>query len=64
MSNFEELMEQTETKIPSRLDIENKTRDFLRLLEQRELGLMTWQEARARMARELYEMLGRVLGKS
>jgi hypothetical protein len=50
-------------KIPSHLDMERKVEDFLNLLKQRELGLMTWQEARSKMASELYDMLGRVLGK-
>lgn len=51
-------------KIPSHLDIERKVEDFLALLKQRELGLVTWQEARAKTAAELHDMLGRVLGKS
>ncbi len=50
-------------KIPSHLDMERKVEDFLNLLKIRELGLVTWQEARAKMAAELYDMLGRVLGK-
>lgn len=56
-------MEDTIYKIPSHLDMERKVEDFLNLLKQRELGMVTWQESRAKMARELYDMLGRVLGK-
>lgn len=56
-------MEDTVYKIPSHVEMEQKVRDFLALLEQREIGLMTWQEARSKMASELHDMLGRVLGK-
>jgi len=51
-------------RIPTHLDIERKVEDFLNLLKQREFGLMAWQEARCQVARELHDMLGRVLGKS
>lgn len=57
------MMEDVEYKIPTHLDMESKVRDFLALLEQREIGLFTWQQARAKMASELYDMLGRVLGR-
>lgn len=51
-------------KIPSHVEIEKKVRDFLALLEQREVGLSSYLELRSKMAKELYDMLGKVLGKS
>lgn len=54
--------EKEDYKIPSHLDMEAKTRAFFQLLEQREVGLVTYQEARLKMAREFHDMLGRVLG--
>lgn len=51
-------------KIPSHVEIEEKTRSFLSLLEQREVGLPSYLEARSKVAKELYDMLGKVLGKS
>lgn len=52
------------SSIPSHLDIENKTKQFLGVLEAREVGLFSWVEARTKLAEELYAMLGKVLGKN
>lgn len=51
-------------KIPSHAEIEKKARDFLALLEQREVGLISYLDLRRKTAEELYAMLGKVLGKS
>lgn len=51
-----------ENMIPSHVQIEEKCRKFLTLLEEREVGVMAWLEMRTKLARELYEALGAVLG--
>jgi len=51
-----------EPKVPSHVEIEQKLREFLVLMEQREVGLSTYLEQRWKMAQELREMLGQVIG--
>lgn len=56
-------MEKDTEKIPSHVEIEVMTERFLALMKEREVGLATYLEARSNAAIELYEALGKVLGR-
>ena len=47
--------------IPSTVEVREKARQLVALLDSPEPGLLTWLEARASIARELHKMLGEVL---